>query len=143
MTFGWRSRQGRPRPLATRGRTRSAMKPAPIILAPCSTSLNKWDFVLPRLLRITSTTNKGGMARCSNGSRLAIPGVRPALVPPELRLALNELKAFRHVIVHAYDLQLDPEKLALVLKYAAQVADSLPGATIRFLDLVALQEESE
>ncbi len=74
---------------------------------------------------------------------LAIPGVRPALIPPELRLALNELKAFRHVIVHAYDLQLDPEKLALVLKYAAQVAGSLPGATIRFLDSVALQEESE
>lgn len=68
---------------------------------------------------------------------LAIPGVRPALLPPELGLPLDELKAFRHVIVHAYDLQLDPEKLALVLKYAGQVADSLPAAADRFLDSVA------
>ncbi len=74
---------------------------------------------------------------------LAIPGVRPALIPPELKLPLNELKAFRHVIVHAYDLQLDPEKLALVMKYAGQVADSLPGMIDRFLATVALEQQLE
>jgi len=74
---------------------------------------------------------------------LAIPGVRPALIPSELRLPLNELKAFRHVVVHAYDLQLDPEKLALVLKYAAQVADRLPELADRFLESIAAEQGPE
>lgn len=58
-------------------------------------------------------------------------------------MPLNELKSFRHVVVHAYDLQLDPQKLALVLKYAAHVADALPVAADRFLESIALQESSE
>ncbi len=68
---------------------------------------------------------------------LDIPGVRPALIPEELRLPLNELKAFRHVIVHAYDLQLDPDKLALLMKYAAKVAERLPQAVDKFLAAIA------
>lgn len=74
---------------------------------------------------------------------LTIPGVRPALIPSDLRLPLNELKAFRHVVVHAYDLQLDPEKLALVLKYAAQVAGKLQNAVDRFLELVVAEQHPE
>lgn len=81
-------------------------------------------------------------ARYSSGWRLPFPGCAPRS-PPELRLPVNELKAFRHVVVHAYDLQLDPQKLALVLKYAGQVADSLPAIAARFLDSVAVQEQSE
>jgi len=71
---------------------------------------------------------------------LGIDGVRPALVPPELKLALNELKAFRHVVVHAYDLELDPAKLHLVLGYAARVADQLPGLADRFIQGVAAEQ---
>ena len=39
---------------------------------------------------------------------IRISDVRPALFPEELRQPLHELKAFRHVFVHAYDLELDP-----------------------------------
>jgi hypothetical protein len=67
---------------------------------------------------------------------LTISGVRPAFIPPELKLPLNELKAFRHVVVHAYDLHFDPEKLALVLKYATQVAEQLPAIADRFIESV-------
>jgi hypothetical protein len=45
---------------------------------------------------------------------IGIGGVRPALVPASLKLPLQELKAFRHVFVHAYELELDPEKLTVI-----------------------------
>ncbi len=57
-----------------------------------------------------------------------------------LRLPLSELKAFRHVVVHAYDLQFDPEKLALVLKYAGKVAAEMPNAAERFLALIRSEQ---
>jgi len=74
---------------------------------------------------------------------LRIEGVRPALIPQELKLPLNELKSFRHVFVHAYDLELDPEKLALVLKYARQVAECLPALAERFVCSVAREQQIE
>ena len=33
---------------------------------------------------------------------IAIEGVRPALMPLELKNPLHELRGFRHVFVHAY-----------------------------------------
>ena len=67
-------------------------------------------------------------------NRLAIPieGVRPALLTTEIKAPLRELKAFRHVFVHAYELDLDPEKLRLLLKYARQVAETLPVLAEKF-----------
>lgn len=47
---------------------------------------------------------------------LDIDGVRPALISRELSLALDEIRAFRHVFRHAYSYELDPDKLALVLR---------------------------
>jgi hypothetical protein len=72
---------------------------------------------------------------------IRIAGVRPALIPPELKLPLSELKGFRHVFVHAYDLELDPEKLALLLKYAEQVAGRLPGLLEEFIRQVAHEQQ--
>lgn len=68
---------------------------------------------------------------------LDIPGVRPALWPEQLVLSLRELRAFRHVITHAYDLTLDPDKLRLLLKYADQVVRGLAPATREFTKRVA------
>ena len=78
-------------------------------------------------------------------SRLAlrIEGVRPALFSPELKLALNELKSFRHVFVHAYDMKLDPEKLELIMKYARQVAGRLPALADDFIRQVAAEQQIE
>jgi hypothetical protein len=71
---------------------------------------------------------------------LRIEGVRPALFPTELKLPLAELKAFRHVVVHAYDLELDPAKLQLVLGYAATVAERLPRLAEQFVADVAAEQ---
>lgn len=71
---------------------------------------------------------------------LTIDGVRPALLPPDLRLPLNELKGFRHLIVHAYELELDPAKLNLLLGYGARVADRLEEMVTRFTRAVAAEQ---
>lgn len=42
---------------------------------------------------------------------LDIPGVRPRVLPDNVRLALNELRSFRHVFRHSYDFKLDAKKL--------------------------------
>ena len=77
--------------------------------------------------------------------RLSIPiaGVRPAFFREDLRQPLHELRAFRHVFVHAYELELDPEKLALVLKYGKRVAEILPQLVLEFLTQVARDQGLE
>ena len=83
---------------------------------------------------------KGWHGALLNRLSLAITGVRPALVPPELKLPLSELRSFRQVFVHAYELELDPEKLALVPKYARQFADRLPSLAEEFTERVAREQ---
>ena len=75
-------------------------------------------------------------------TRLAIriEGVRPALVPQELKGPLRDLKAFRHVFVHAYELDLDPDKLALLLKYADEVGQRLTPMAEDFVAKVAEEQ---
>jgi hypothetical protein len=78
-----------------------------------------------------------------NRLAIQIEGIRPALIPSELKPPLRELKAFRHVFVHAYDLQLDPAKLELLLKYARSVADHLPALAEDFISKVAREQQIE
>lgn len=62
---------------------------------------------------------------------LEIPGVRPAVLPEELRPLLNDLRSFRHVFRHSYDFRLDPLKLnALVVawrEHGGAVSAALEG----------------
>lgn len=74
---------------------------------------------------------------------IPIPGVRPAFLPPATKMPLSELKGFRHVFVHAYDLQLDPEKLALLLKYAREVSTAFPSLIEKFISDVAVEQQIE
>lgn len=71
---------------------------------------------------------------------MAIPGIRPALFPPELRADLQELRGFRHVFHHAYDLVLDSSRLTRLLETADRVATALPAAIQQFL-LDVIQQE--
>jgi len=47
---------------------------------------------------------------------LEIPKIRPAVIPQDLRGVLNDLSGFRHVFRHAYEYELDPEKIALLIR---------------------------
>ncbi len=74
---------------------------------------------------------------------IRIPGVRPPLFSEEIRQPLQELRAFRHVFVHAYDSSVDPDKLALVLKYGRVVVDRLSALVSAFVAAVAKEQGLE
>jgi HepT-like protein len=78
-----------------------------------------------------------------NRLAIQIEGVRPALIPLALKAPLQELKAFRHVFVHAYELELDPGKLELLLKHARTVAGHFPGLIEEFVRKVAREQQIE
>lgn len=84
---------------------------------------------------------KGWHSGLLNRLSIQIQGVRPALIPPDLKLPLHELRGFRHLFVHAYELELDAEKLALLTKYARQVSVRLPALVHDFIQRVA-QDQS-
>ena len=68
---------------------------------------------------------------------LDIPGVRPPLFSRELAAPLGELRGFRHMFTHAYDLVLRREKLALLLADADLVICALREHALRFVEGVA------
>lgn len=86
------------------------------------------------------TADAGWHAELIGRLAISIEGVRPALFPAELRQPLRELRGFRHVFTHAYDLELDPDKLKLLLKYASQVAPRMRSICEDFVRQVAAQE---
>jgi len=55
--------------------------------------------------------------------RLDLPGIRPAFLPVDQVRAIRELKGFRHVLRHAYDLIMLPDRLVQLVQHAEQVAD--------------------
>jgi len=80
---------------------------------------------------------RGGHAELIHRLSIAVPGVRPALYQPAVLSALKDLRGFRHVITHAYDLQLDVERMAIVLRHAQQAASQLPPMIAVFFDAVS------
>jgi len=72
---------------------------------------------------------------------LDIPGVRPAFLPHHLKQPLDRLRGFRHIIVHAYDLTLDPDLVELRIQDAQRVLDSLPEIRNTFFDTVRRELE--
>ena len=65
---------------------------------------------------------------------LEIPKIRPAVLPPELRGFLNDLRGFRHVFRHSYEFELDSEKLTLLVRKWNKARPSLISAVSDFRD---------
>ncbi len=64
---------------------------------------------------------------------LEIPQVRPRFFPGELIEDLQELRGFRHVVVHAYDLVLRKDRVENVLLAAEKIAGAFPSLVAEFL----------
>ncbi|MGH7997416.1 MAG: hypothetical protein ACREFX_13805 [Opitutaceae bacterium] len=64
---------------------------------------------------------------------LEIAGVRPAFWPPSFGDPLRQLRGFRHVLTHAYDLRIDADRLALLVRDAEAVVPKLRPAVDRFV----------
>ncbi len=80
---------------------------------------------------------RGWHAELIRRMTIGISGVRPPLFPDERAPALRELRRFRHVFNHAYDLEVDVEKLQFLQRYLDRVATHLASDARRFIEGVA------
>lgn len=72
---------------------------------------------------------------------LTIEGIRPALISKESALYLDELRAFRHVFRHAYNIRLDPRKIEENVKKARLVRPLLPRDIQTFLHALGISDD--
>lgn len=82
---------------------------------------------------------RGWHAELIHRLSITVPGVRPAVYSPAILPALRDLRGFRHIVTHAYDLELDSERLAIVLRHAENAASLLPGTIAAFFDAVTAE----
>ena len=67
---------------------------------------------------------------------LDLPGLRPPFVPETLLAELRELKRFRHLIRHAYDLNLREDRLRELATIVDKVSSAMPELCNTFLRAV-------
>ena len=71
---------------------------------------------------------------------LDLDGIRPAFIPQARLVSLRELKGFRHVMRHAYDLTLRSDRLAELSAIAERLAAELPGWCAEFANKVRSEQ---
>ena len=64
---------------------------------------------------------------------LSLPGIRPAFLPNECVESLRELKGFRHVFRHAYDLILISDRMESLVNHAEKLAAEQPRRIESFI----------
>lgn len=64
---------------------------------------------------------------------LELKGIRPAFLPAEAVRDVRELKGFRHLFRHAYDLDLDPARITEAAERATRVVGHFGGWCQTFL----------
>ena len=67
---------------------------------------------------------------------LDVEEVRPRVISDETYECLDELRRFRHLFRNAYVLRFDPERLALVLKYARRLERLYRRDLVEFLSFL-------
>ena len=82
---------------------------------------------------------RGWHAELVHRLSIEVPGIRPALYQSDILPALRDLRGFRHVITHAYDLALEADRLTIVVRHADEAACLLPGMVGRFFETVAVE----
>lgn len=102
--------------------------------------LNRFYNILEKSFERTCETfenhfQKGGSyhEKLIERMELEIHGIRPAFLPREALPAIRELKGFRHVMRHAYDLHLDPDRLTRLVHLAEDVGQAFPKWCASFL----------
>lgn len=71
---------------------------------------------------------------------LDLPGLRPAFIPEGVVGNLRELKRFRHLIRHAYDLTLREDRLRELVAFAAATNSALPAWCAEFITTVRREQ---
>ena len=76
---------------------------------------------------------KGWHAELLDRMRLDLTPLRPAVIDDTAFDQLDELRRFRHVFRGAYGIELDAERMALVLRKALALRERFPGQIEEFL----------
>jgi len=63
---------------------------------------------------------------------LDLEGIRPAFIPQNRMADVRELKGFRHIMRHAYDLTLRADRLAELSRTAERLAEEFPAWCANF-----------
>lgn len=108
-------------------------------LEACAYEMNRFYTVLERMLERICEGFENHLEKSGNYhekllQRLALdlPGLRPAFLPPEALPQLSELRRFRHLVRHAYDLSLRADRLGELVDMAKRVSAALPAWCDRF-----------
>jgi hypothetical protein len=65
---------------------------------------------------------------------LSLPGIRPSFIPQSHVRNVRELKGFRHVVRHAYDLEFREDRVKELVALAGDLADQLPAWSADFAE---------
>ena len=71
---------------------------------------------------------------------LDLDGIRPAFIPSSRVPDIRELKGFRHLTRHAYDLTLREDRLKTLAEIGERLAADLPGWCESFVSAVRTQQ---
>ncbi|MGO8676416.1 MAG: hypothetical protein ACLQVX_11175 [Limisphaerales bacterium] len=71
---------------------------------------------------------------------LRLEGIRPAFIPAGRADDVRELKGIRHVVRHAYDLTLRPDRLSELVSVAERLAAELPAWCAGFASAVRAEQ---
>ena len=103
-------------------------------LEACAYEMNRWYTTFERTLERICSAFENHFDRRGNYHEkllhrltLDIPGIRPALIPQESVDELTQLRRFRHLIRHAYDLTLRQERLRELVSSAQKLSAVIPA----------------
>ena len=68
--------------------------------------------------------------------RIEVPGIRPALIPPELAEDLDELRRFRHRFRNIYKSQLPADRVLEVSEIAVSISHDFGGFHREFINRI-------
>lgn len=116
-------------------------------LEACAYEMNRFYTVFERMLEriceaFENHLEKSGSYHEKLLQRLALdlPGLRPAFVPIEMLPELTELRRFRHLVRHAYDLTLRADRLRELVATAKRTSDAMPEWSAAFEEEVRKQQ---
>jgi hypothetical protein len=69
-----------------------------------------------------------------------LPGIRPEFIPKDAVRDLRELKGFRHVVRHAYDLEFREDRLKELTVAAARLASQFPLWAVNFGERIRAEQ---
>lgn len=118
------------------GETRD-LEAAAFQLVRCYNALEQAGLRVAKAFENQIDSDTGWHAEVMRRLSLDLPGIRPAVFEQSDLAALNELRGFRHVIVHAYDLALNRDRMDGLLGRAAALFDRLEPRYEGFFNSVA------